>query len=168
MSGLRWTTEQFEAFLAKQRSAKSEPLPEPVRGAASAPERLVRERTIRARKFPEEEIQKQVAEFLDYALPDDFRWWHTPNQRGTRKQWENALLKALGVKAGVQDVTIVGPNPRLIIIEIKAEKGSLSRSQRDWRDFYQSIGVPWFLCRSLDEVIDALESLQVRLKARVI
>lgn len=116
---------------------------------------------------PEEVLQIAAAELLDLALPQGWRWWHTPNQRGTRKFWEQQLLKALGVKAGVQDITIVGPDPRLVIIELKAGDGKLSRSQKDWRDFYRSIGVPWFLARSIEDVISSCQDAGVPLRARV-
>lgn len=115
---------------------------------------------------PEEVLQIAVAELLDLGLPQGWRWWHTPNQRGTRKYWEQKLLKALGVKAGIQDVTIVGPDPRLVIIELKSDTGSLSKSQREWRDFYRSIGVPWFLARTIDDVIAACQDAGVPLRVR--
>lgn len=115
---------------------------------------------------PEEDLQIATAELLDLGLPQGWRWWHTPNQRGTRKFWEQKLLKALGVKPGVQDVTIVGPNPRLVIIELKSDTGGLSKAQREWRDFYRSIGVPWFLARSLEDVIAACVDAGVPLRVR--
>lgn len=115
---------------------------------------------------PEEAIQKQVAEYLDWALPAGYRWLHIPNQRGTRSRWENQLLKAMGVKAGAADVLIFTPHGRFVWIELKAPKGILSEEQKDWRDWCRSIGAPWFLCRSLDDMIEALESLQIRIVAR--
>jgi hypothetical protein len=53
-----------------------------------------------------------------------------------------------------------------VAIELKSATGSLSRPQRAWRDWCRAIGAPWFLCRSLDDVIEALESLQIRLRVR--
>jgi hypothetical protein len=107
-----------------------------------------------------------VAELLDLGLPQGWRWWHTPNQKGTRKPWEQRLLKALGVKAGVQDVTIVGPDQRLVIIELKSRLGRLSEAQKDWRDFYISAGIPWFIARSIGDVIAACQDAGVPLRVR--
>lgn len=121
----------------------------------------------KSKQRPEEDLQIAVAELLDLGLPQGWRWWHTPNQRGTRKYWEQKLLKALGVKAGIQDVTIVGPDPRLVIIELKSDTGGLSKAQREWRDFYWSIGVPWFLARSVEDVIAACHDAGVPLRVRL-
>lgn len=165
MTGVRWSDDDLKAYLARA-SSNAPPVVPATPGAATAPLRLVEAREKRAHNRPEEDIQKQVAEYLDLALPPDLRWWHTPNQRGTRKKWEVALLKALGVKPGVQDITIVGRGPRVIIIEMKSGAGSLNKAQKDWRDFYRSVGIPWFLCRSLEDVIAALEDCGVRLRAR--
>lgn len=114
----------------------------------------------------EEALQIQIVEFLDWALPEPLRFWHTPNQRGTRKAWEVALLAALGVKPGIGDI-LIGGWRTLIWIEVKTPTGTLSKSQKDWRDWCHQVGIPWFLCRSLEDVADALESLQIRLKARL-
>lgn len=150
----RQTLQAARAVVARQ-AAEAKHVPPP----AAAPKK--------ARKsYPEEELQKQVAAFLDIALPDGFRWFHTPNQRGTRKRWENAMLKAMGVKAGVADVIILTPQRAFIWIELKAAKGVLSDDQKGWRDWCHAIRAPWFCCRSLDDVIVALTSLNIRLKAR--
>ncbi|MGL4442993.1 MAG: VRR-NUC domain-containing protein [Alsobacter sp.] len=114
---------------------------------------------------PEQELQIAVAAFLDVALPTDWRWLHVPNG-GWRTPAEASLMKAMGQKAGAADVLILPPAGRFIWIELKSPAGRLSDSQADWRDWCASIGAPWFLCRSLDDVIEALASLQIRLRAR--
>lgn len=115
---------------------------------------------------PEEALQLQVVEYLELALPAPLRFWHTPNQRGTRTAWENKLLAALGVKPGIGDV-LIGGWRTLIWIELKSPTGRLSEAQKDWRDWCALVGIPWFLCRSLEDVVEALESLQIRLKVRL-
>lgn len=163
---MRLTVDQFKELQAQQARKLAAPVPAPV-GAATAPVSLVVERAKRAKKnYPEEEIQKQVAQYLDWALPPGFRWLHIPNQRGTRKQWENALLKAMGVKAGAADCLIFTDTGRFIWIELKSNEGSLSKDQRAWRDWCHSIGVPWFLCRSVQDVFEALVFCNIAVKAR--
>jgi len=117
------------------------------------------------RSREEDDLQRQVASFLDWALPAEYRWLHVPNG-GRRDRIAAAILKSFGVKPGAADVLIFTPGQRFIWIELKAAKGVLSKDQKDWRDWCRSIGAPWFLCRSLDDVIEALESLQIRLKGK--
>lgn len=117
-------------------------------------------------KREEEKLQIAIVEFLGWALPEPLRFWHTPNQRGTRKAWEVQLLKALGVKPGIGDI-LIGGWRTLIWIEVKTPTGTLSDAQKDWRDWCHLVGIPWFLCRSIDDVVDALESLQIRLKVKL-
>lgn len=112
----------------------------------------------------EDDLQKQVAAFLEWALPEPLRFLHIPNG-GKRHPAVAALLKAFGVKKGAADVLILGWRS-FIWIELKTATGSLSREQKGWRDWCHLIGAPWFLCRSLDDVIEALQSLQIRLVAR--
>lgn len=113
---------------------------------------------------PEEALQKAVAAYLDAVLPPEWRWFHVPNQRGTRKAWENKLLKAMGVKAGVPDIVLLGPDARVAFIELKAGKGTLSADQKDWRDWI--IGGPgdWFGARSVADVERALHYLGVPIR----
>jgi hypothetical protein len=118
-------------------------------------------------RHEEDTLQQQVASFLNWALPSEYRWLHVPNG-GRRDRVAAAILKSFGVKAGAADVLIFTPGSRFIWIELKAEKGVLSKDQKDWRDWCRTIGAPWFLCRSLDDLIVALESLQIRLKGRPI
>jgi hypothetical protein len=113
----------------------------------------------------EDELQKQVAGFLDWALPAGFRWLHVPNG-GRRDPVVAAILKGFGVKPGAADVLILTPAGRFVWIELKSPTGQLSSEQQDWRDWCRAIGAPWFLCRSLDDVVEALTSLQIRLRVR--
>lgn len=49
-------------------------------------------------KRPEEDLQRVVVRFLQLASPATV-FFHVPNQRGTRKRFEQELLKVLGVRA---------------------------------------------------------------------
>lgn len=116
---------------------------------------------------PEEVLQRAVAAFLDMALPDDAAWFHVPNQRGTRKRWENALLKALGVKAGVPDCCIVYRG-RAAFIELKASGGGLSETQKAMQRRLTLAGAVVMTCHSLEEVegvVGALMPLRGRVAA---
>lgn len=116
------------------------------------------------RKREEDALQQQVAAYLDWALPAPLKWLHIPNG-GRRDAVTAAILKSFGVKPGAADVLILRPQG-FIWIELKAPKGVLSEDQKAWRDWCRSIGAPWFVCRSLEDVIEALVSEQITLKGR--
>lgn len=113
----------------------------------------------------EEDLQRQVADYLDRFLPDDSLWWHTPNG-SERNRAVAAKLKSHGVKPGVPDVTVLWRG-RPIFIELKTARGSLQPDQRTWRDRLTEQGVPWALCRSLDEVVAFLVAQGLPMKARL-
>lgn len=113
---------------------------------------------------PEDALQKQVATFLNISCPD-LLWFHPPNG-GFRNVREAAKLKAMGVKAGVADLAITLPDGRSAFIELKAGKGALSPSQKEFRDTCERLGIPYAVCWSLAEVEQALTEWGVRMRAR--
>ncbi len=113
----------------------------------------------------EDEIQIAAMRFLDIALPSPLRAMHIPNG-GSRNEFEAGKLKAMGVKAGAADILILGWRV-FIWIELKSRTGKLRTEQAEWRDWCVAIGAPWFLCRSVEDVAEALESLQIRLIGRL-
>ena len=121
-----------------------------------------------ARKHPEQDLQKAVIELLDAALPLDWRAVHVPNG-GWRSKIEAGILKAMGVRPGFPDLALIGRDrirDRLVVIELKAKGkgGRLSEAQEEWRDWFLRLGIPWFLCRSIEDVIAACEDAGVPLR----
>lgn len=173
MTGVRWSEEDLAAFNARRTRAPASPRrsihSEPVAHNSGAPDRpdagagagsdKARQPIQRpkggAKSYPEEELQKACAEILDTRLRADHRWLHIPNQRGTRKAWEQKLFSALGVKAGAADILIFKPDARFVWIELKSDVGTLSEDQQGWRDWCHSIGACWFLVRSEQDLLDA-------------
>lgn len=89
--------------------------------APEARRETVRTELTRARQaldavVPEKEFQGQV---VDLALLRSWRVWHDNDSR------RNA--------AGLPDLLLLRP-PRLLFVELKAEKGRLSAEQRAWQD----------------------------------
>lgn len=115
---------------------------------------------------PEEAIQRACAEYLRVSCPD-LLWYAVPNQRGTRKQWEAALLKALGVRAGVADLAFVLPDGRAAFVELKAPGGSQSPAQRDFQTACAKAGAPYAVVRSLEALEVTLLQWGVPLRARI-
>lgn len=116
---------------------------------------------------PEENLQRVVVDYFDLALPLEAFWFAVPNQRGTRKEWENKLLKALGVKAGVPDL-IIWWHGRFIAIELKAERGSLTLWQRLAANAIRDNGGACYLCRTVEAVEAALIIEGVPLRAKLL
>jgi len=123
----------------------------------------------RVRQRPEELLQRACVDFLRLAMPpppDGAVWWHTPNQRGTRAKYEAAILKALGVRAGIPDLLFLHQG-RLLAVELKAPGGgSLTERQRETQELLEQAGaIVLSACRSVDELAHWLSYHRVPLKA---
>lgn len=111
-------------------------------------------------------IQVAIMQFLDRALPSSCYAFAVPNG-GKRDRITGAILKREGVKAGVADI-IVMRNPGLCaLIEVKTAKGSLSNSQKAFRDWCAANGFPYAVVRGIGDVQAALLDWGVPLKTRV-
>lgn len=117
-------------------------------------------------KRPEEDLQKIVVRFLQLACPKAV-FFAVPNQKGTRKTWEQGLLKSLGVRAGVADLVFVLPEGRVGFIELKApDNGRQSADQAVFEEDVRALGAPYLICRSLAEVEGALAAWEVPMRGR--
>ncbi|WP_158876978.1 VRR-NUC domain-containing protein [Antarcticirhabdus aurantiaca] len=102
-----------------------------------------------------------IYDFLVLVLPSSYRVHHSPNG-GKRSEKEGAKLKRQGTQPGWPDIEIVGPTGRLFFIEVKRlVGGALSPEQIDLRDWCDANGVPWALCRTIDDVMAALAAWQI-------
>lgn len=117
-------------------------------------------------KRPEEDLQKTVVQFLRVAVPRAV-WFAVPNQKGTRKTWEQGLMKAMGVRAGVADLVFVLPGGRVGFIELKAKDGRQNTEQAIFEQDVRALDAPYLICRSLAEVQGALDAWGVTLRGRL-
>lgn len=128
-------------------------------------------------KRPEESLQRAIVQHLRLRLEPPWLFWATPNQKGTRKAWEQAILKALGVQAGIPDLFVLGPGPVLIGLEVKAPpaigkrgvskaKPVLNDAQKAMFPRLAGLGVPVIVVRDVDDAIAALSSLGAKFKGR--
>jgi len=116
------------------------------------------------RLHAEDDLQEEVAEYLDIALRSPTLWWHTPN--GGNRSWSEAKrFKKMGVKSGVPDVIIIHHGVPYFI-ELKAPKGKPSPQQITMEMDLRSQGCKYALCRSLDEVIANLETWNIQLSIK--
>ena len=110
----------------------------------------------------------QVAAYLRVALKPPTVWSTIPSGGGGRVR--GALLKAAGLQRGLPDVLVMHParegGPIVVGIELKVRKNRLSPDQRAMMQAFVDCRAWYILCRSLDEVRDALEFCRVPLHAR--
>lgn len=98
----------------------------------------------------EETEQRAIGAWLDRLR---LVWWHTPN--GARSVGEGRKLAALGVRAGVPDIVVVGQP--MIAIEVKRRHGgSLSHEQHAMLTALMAAGWRVYVCPGLDDALDAL------------
>lgn len=104
----------------------------------------------------EDEIQIEVATYLDRALPKGWLWYHCPNG-GHRLKAVAGKLKAMGVKPGIPDCVILRPNGAAIYIELKAFGGVLSLAQKQFRGWCIESKQPYHVARSVGDVVMILK-----------
>lgn len=117
-------------------------------------------------KRPEQDLQISVCKWLDWCLPKPWRYWATYNNAKNRTQ--GGINKAMGVKAGFPDLCVAGRlngGTCLVGIELKVGARKLEDAQQDWRRWFFESGASYFLCRSIDDVEDALRTAGVPLRA---
>ena len=82
--------------------------------------------------------------------------FHVPNG-GWRSRIEAAILKGLGVRAGVPDVIAIHRG-RVYGLELKAEGGSATRKQRETIAAMEAAGASCCIVEGLDRALACLET----------
>lgn len=100
---------------------------------------------------PEQALQQTVARFLSATFPN-LLWFHVPNSSGNRGAQLGAIMKSMGVKAGVPDLVLILPNGIAGFIELKAKRGKLTEAQAAFRDRALAMGCLWSEARSVEDV----------------
>lgn len=112
----------------------------------------------------EQAIQRTLVEACAYLPTLRDAIYHVPNG-GKRSKVEAAILKGMGVRAGVSDLVI--PVPILhrplagnetvgLYIELKAKGGRLTADQRAWLDQMRELGHEVHVIDSVDDGVDLL------------
>lgn len=103
-----------------------------------------------ARRAPERRLQCAIAKVLRLAEKRT-GWisWHTPNGE-LRSEKTGALVKAMGARAGVFDLTLLSPHGQVYFLELKRGLEPLSDDQEEFAKFLRAAGVPFFVARSFD------------------
>lgn len=72
-----------------------------------------------------------------------------------------ARRKRFGAKAGTPDIVIETQGGRVIEIELKTENGRLSKSQQARLRESWEMGIPYHICRSLEDVQQVLRKAKL-------
>lgn len=111
------------------------------------------------RASPEAQIQRAVFQHLDQRAAPGVFAFHVPNG-GYRKPIEAAIMKGMGVKAGVPDVICI-KDGQVFALELKAEDGRPTEAQLRAVENIRNAGGFAAICYGLDRAIACLEAWQI-------
>lgn len=103
----------------------------------------------------EHKIQVHLMDYLRYAARPEIYYFAIPNQ-SNRHIASAAKMKAEGVRSGVADLCFMLPDGRAGWLEMKKPGGSMSPTQKAFRDRCHMLGHRWALAKSIDEALEVL------------
>jgi hypothetical protein len=92
------------------------------------------------RHRPEDCVQRAVCRHLQIRGVRGLLWWHTPNG-GKRRPIEAAILRGLGVRAGVADLILLHAG-RMFALDLKAESGRPTAAQMQFMSDFNAAVAP--------------------------
>lgn len=100
-----------------------------------------------------------IMDYLKFQGYDFWRSYVGPIVRGGNGQKKFYTKNEM---AGYPDLTaFLKSNPKqMFCIEVKSEKGQLSKDQKSWKKFLQRHSIPVIVCRSLQQTIDTLREME--------
>lgn len=105
----------------------------------------------------EDDIQRAVIQHLRERGAPGIVFWHTPNG-GKRNKTEAAILKGLGVRAGVSDIVCIHKS-RIFALELKAPNAKpATESQMQFISDLNAAGGFGCIVVGLDKAIKVLET----------
>ena len=107
------------------------------------------------RQQPEAAIQKAIFEHLAWRGVPGWQFWSTPNA-ARRSPQLGAELKRQGMRAGVGDISALGPSGQYHELELKTARGRLSPAQRERQDALKAAGVRVETAYGLDAALAIL------------
>lgn len=116
------------------------------------------------RHIPDEDetehaLQAAIVKFLKIVLPSTIRVVAVANK--PRSATQGMLEKQRGAAKGFPDLILIG-NPFFGLMEVKTQRGSLSREQKEWRDWCALMQIPYAVVRDIDDAAAALNGWGVR------
>jgi len=114
---------------------------------------------------PEQQLHKDVADYLAVALPIDCVFTSI-NPVSSKKPAAAGLSKALGMKSGIPDLLFIY-KARPHFIELKAKRGKISDDQHSMIAMLISAGAVCAIAKSVEDVIAILQAWNIPLRARI-
>jgi hypothetical protein len=115
------------------------------------------------RSYPELELHKAVAGALDWLLLRPAFYTTFPSGWDKMTKAMRGMLKGAGLKPGMPDILVFFAG-RCVGIELKAGSG-LSAAQRGTHSDLHAAGIPVHVCRSVDDVLQALSGEGIPIRA---
>ena len=115
------------------------------------------------RQQPERALHKLVADYLDLALTPASFWFPIPNGAKLSKITGAMLKRTKQIKAGVPDICIVNDG-RACFLELKSKRGTATENQFDTAYALAGAGAVVAMCKTLDQVKNALKDWGIPLK----
>src|SRR5262245_6772663 len=103
------------------------------------------------RRRPEDQIQRVILQHLKLRAPRDAFWTHFP-AGGARSPIEAAILKGLGVRAGVPDLLILHEGT-LYALELKADGQKPTELQTETQELLRRAGARVATAVGLDSAL---------------
>lgn len=84
-------------------------------------------------------------------------FFHVENETGGKRSAQyNLLKKVTGKIPGVADYVFINCN-EAVLIEIKTPNGKMSKAQKTFNSWCEMNAVPYYICKSWEEVKEVLE-----------
>lgn len=106
------------------------------------------------RAQPEAAIQRAICRHLELRSVGGLVWFAVPNQ-GARNPRSAAILKGLGVKAGVSDLILLHAGTAYAL-ELKVGKNKQTDSQKAFADAFVRAGGKSACVWNIDDALDVL------------
>ena len=115
------------------------------------------ERIVEAKRMKREEdaLQRQQVQYLRILESQGRLLFFAVPNGGKRSKIEAAIMKGLGVRAGVPDLVILH-DQKCSFIENKSAKGRLSPSQMQFIDYCARHGYYFHLCSNFQQFLNTL------------
>lgn len=111
-----------------------------------------------ARSYEESKMQIACIKWFDLQYSSISKCLFAVPNGGNRNPIEAKILRAEGVRAGASDL-IFCFNKTTTFFELKTDTGTLSKSQKEFRDLMFSMGFDYIVIRDVDTFMKEINSI---------